>query len=129
MVTIVVAERDFGMRALLGEWLVDEGYAVEFIDSLADAAAFEGRPVAACLVDVPNLHQYLNAQQAMSLPWSRLGAQGVPVIGMSTQLDETAAGGAGLAKSLGFALLLPKPCERARMVASLNAVAFRHPAE
>ncbi len=112
MRTVEVIEDDPAMRALLLEWLTDEGYRVRVHGLSDDAAAWKADAV---VVDLSN--QQLQGAEAIRHASSRFAP--AAVIGLSTRLIHAPAGDSLQARTLGLDELLPKPCSRQALVAAV----------
>jgi CheY-like chemotaxis protein len=112
MRTVEVIEDDPAMRALLLEWLADEGYRVRVHGSSHVAAAWDADAV---VVDLSN--QQLQGAEAIRHARSRFAP--AAVIGLSTRLIHAPAGDCAQARTLGLDELLPKPCSRQTLVAAV----------
>jgi CheY-like chemotaxis protein len=112
MRTVEVMEDDPAMRALLLEWLADEGYRVRVHGPGCAAAACEADAV---VVDLSN--QQLQGAEAIRHASSRFAP--AAVIGLSTRLLHAPAGDSLQARTLGLDELLPKPCSREALVAAV----------
>ena len=112
MQTVEVMEDDPAMRALLLEWLSDEGYRVRIRGLSEDALAWTADAV---VVDLSN--QQLQGAEAIRHASARFAPS--VVIGLSTRLIHTAAGASLQARAPGLGELVPKPCSRQALVAAV----------
>ncbi len=110
MLTVEVIEQDAAMRALLSEWLAGDGYRVHACAAIGAVATAD---VDAVVVDLPNLPQ----QGAETIRRLKTVHAQAPLIGLSTQVDADA--GSRLARSLGLARLVAKPCSRSVLLSAV----------
>jgi DNA-binding response OmpR family regulator len=107
----VIIEEDTAMRALICEWLRDEGYDV-LPRPVIGAGAEMDLNADLVIADLPNLRSR-GAQAVREVrrryPYSQ-------VIGMSTQLDESLPGDSAIARSFGVRHLVAKPCSRDELI-------------
>ncbi|MEP6723142.1 MAG: response regulator [Variovorax sp.] len=120
MLIIVIIDEDSGMRELLGEWLVAEGYRV--VGWPAGEGLREGG-VDLVIVDVPNLR----TDGAETIRKAQAEYPLAQVIGMSTQLGQSLLPHSPAARSLGVRRLLAKPCSREELLdAVVDAIGGPH---
>ena len=112
MRTVEVIEDDPAMRALLLEWLADEGYRVRVHGPTGVAATCAADAV---VVDLSN--EQLQGAEAIRHASSRFAP--AAVIGLSTRLIHAPASASLQAHTLGLDELLPKPCSRQALVAAV----------
>jgi DNA-binding NtrC family response regulator len=116
MLKVVVIEEDIAMRALIGEWLVGEGYEVRAVSPVDASRGENDLSAELVIVDLVNLRSQgvkeIGAIQRR-FPCAR-------VIGMSTQVGRSLSGNSEALRGLGLVRLLAKPCEREEL---LEAVA------
>jgi CheY-like chemotaxis protein len=115
MLKIAVIDEDAAMRALIGEWVGDEGHEVVALAS-PDAGAPSGCQLV--ILDLVNLR----SRGAEAVRAARQRFPGAALLGMSTQLGQSLGGCAQAARELGLVGLLAKPCTREELVAALAQV-------
>ncbi len=123
MVTIVVVEPDFDVRTLLAEWLADEGYTVRQFGRWPPAPDVL-ESAGALILDLPSPRLQPSSQLA-DMPMRH---PGLPAIGLSTSLGASLGGDSTLARSMGLACVLAKPCERRELLSALEAALDRRAA-
>ena len=114
MLTVEVIEDDLAMRALLVEWLVGAGYRVR---ACGGGAAAVKAGVDAVVVDLPNLP----TQGARIIRHVKSLYSGAALIGLSTQAAEASGRDSRMARALGLARLVSKPCSRRDLLAAVAA--------
>jgi len=118
MLTVEVIEDDPAMRALLLEWLADEGYRVQ-VRARVGVAAISG--VAAVVVNLSNL----SLQGAETIRHVKRLYPGAALIGLSTQVIEPLAADSRQAQAWGLDELVPKPCSRRVLVGAVAGAIVR----
>ena len=115
MLKVIVIEEDVVMRALIGEWLVGEGYDVRALSTVDVSRGGAERRTELVVVDLVNLRsQGVNTVGAV-----RLRFPAAKMIGMSTQGGCSLGANAETIRGLGLARLLAKPCEREELLEAL----------
>jgi CheY-like chemotaxis protein len=116
MRTIEVIEDDIAMRTLFCEWLWAEGYRVCGRSSSAGlAASWKVDLVVVNLLNLPAAGQRTVRLARKLYPKAAL-------IGISTQLGEPLSIASPLTRELGVHHLLPKPCSRMQLLATVGDV-------
>lgn len=99
------------MRALVAEWLVADGYDVlEF-----SAVAMAEPALASATVLILDVSSERSTRSAF-LAGIRMRHPRLIVIGLSTRLSRSLPGDSALARSLGLAWIVAKPCERQELL-------------
>lgn len=120
MPTIVVIEEDLAIRALISEWLADEGY---FVRALPAAGESRGADVDLVIVNVLNLR----AQGADRVREVKAMYPQSALIGISTQLKRSLPSDSDPARALGVSRLVAKPCTREELLEAVTgAIAAPH---
>jgi DNA-binding response OmpR family regulator len=123
MVTIVVVEPDFDVRALVAEWLGAEGYTVTQCSRWPSAPEVL-RSASAMILDLP--HPSLQLPPRLSdMPVRR---SALPAIGLSARLGVSQGGDSALARSLNLVGVIAKPCERQELLAAVRSALARRAA-
>jgi DNA-binding response OmpR family regulator len=113
LILIIVIEEDAAMRALILEWLKDDGYEARALDT-ASAGADAG--IGGADVVVANIRN-LRVDGAEEVRRLRAIFPRATVIGLSTQLRTSLPEDSELVRSLGISALLAKPFERGELLA------------
>lgn len=116
MLKVVVIEEDIAMRALIGEWLMGEGYEVRALSTVDASRGGGDLSTQLVVVDLVNLR----SQGAQAIDAVQLRFPDARVIGMSTQVGRSLGANSEALRGLGLVRLLAKPCEREEL---LEAVA------
>ncbi len=115
MVTIVNVEPDFAIRMLLAEWLMADGYTVKaFSHMMAATDALASADL--LIVDLPSTR----LQQPSLLADMSASRPEMIAIGLSSSLSRNLTGESALARSLGLACVLAKPCERLELLGAVR---------
>jgi DNA-binding response OmpR family regulator len=123
MLKIAVIDEDAAMRALMGEWLTEEGHEVLALPSVAAAPYGRSASDDCRLVILDLVHLRAGSVQAVCHARERFPA--AALLGMSTQLGRSLGMDSDGARELGLVGLLAKPCSRDELMAAVAAATER----
>ena len=115
MPTIVVIEEDMAMRALICEWLADEGYRVRGLPSASPARAPGEAGIDLVIVNILNLR----AHAADTVRRVQAMYPDAALIAISTQLGRSLSSDSDPARELGVSRLIAKPCTRDELLGAV----------